>query len=106
MRYGASGIRHQEFQRVEFMWCQMDPHSCFLHLMPNWVQDDIPDMNGQFRWDLRSVVATDRGTQPCYQFSDLEWLGDVIVRAGFKSLHLIVLAASHSKDQDREAREN
>src|ERR1700740_1579998 len=91
MRYGASGIRHQEFQRVEFMWRQMDPRPRFLHLMANWIQDNIPDMNRQFRGDLRSVVATDRGAKPGCKFSDLERLRDVIVRARFKGLYLIVL---------------
>ena len=100
-RNDAARRSRQEVQNIEFQRCKVDGLIAFPDLSgPNvhlYVSESPKEIGGR----IEPAGAAQNGTNPRQQFIRIEWLGNVIIGAGFQSENAIVPVIAGSKEYNR-----
>src|SRR5664280_1769493 len=89
VRKRKSGVRHQKMEQFEFLGCDVNCRSRSLHHAPHEIKFYLANCDRGGIVSLGSVCAADGSAKPRRQFSKVERLSDVVVRARVKRLDLV-----------------
>ncbi len=99
--YGAPWSSHHELKDREFTWSEIDPPPIALYATLIPMQDEVPNSRRSSR---HVTIATQQRLHSCLAFQPGKGFDEIIIRATFESLHLILYPTATRQHENRKAR--
>src|ERR1035438_6707575 len=100
MRNRQPRMRHQIVQQVELRRSKVHRLATLANQSASRIKFDVPNSDYRVGIDMGCGRTSHRGPYACCQLADVEWLGDVVVRACIQRRHLVLLAVAHRQHED------
>src|ERR1019366_7608930 len=100
MRNRQPRMRHQIVQQVELRRRKVHRLAPLANQSASRIKFDVPNSDYRVGIDMGCGRTSHRGPYACCQLADVEWLGDVVVRACIQRRHLVPPAVAPRKNRN------